>query len=350
MQTFTVRNVNHALPFALATLRNEGIPVAPRGMKTLELDGPVATTYTEPREMVLFDADRDANPFFHFFEALWILAGRKDVASLAYFLPRMADFSDDGVVFNAPYGYRLRQHFGFDQIEAAIEKLKADPETRQAVLSIWDAEIDGLSGRKSKDFPCNDMIMLKVRDGKLRMTVCNRSNDVLWGAYGANVVQFSTLLVYLAGRVGVGVGAYTQISDSFHVYDDNPFWNKWLDKHRYGVPPALDPYDDELLVAQMDPKSPRYMHPDELVSGDFDHDLKLFWQWWDDRSVVVDGKFNTFSFQHTVWPMMLAFEAWKSGDRAAGRDKVNYVRAPDWRLAGQRWMDRRLDKKDALTT
>ena len=33
---------------------------------------------------------------------------------------------------------------------------------------------------------------------KLCMTVCNRSNDMLWGAYGANVVHMSMLQEFVA--------------------------------------------------------------------------------------------------------------------------------------------------------
>ena len=174
MKSITVRNVNHVLPLAMALLRDIGKRVAPRGLETLEIVGPFATVYERPEEMVLFDPLRDANPFFHFFEALWILQGRQDVAFLAWFLPRMADFSDDGVTFHAPYGYRLREGFGFDQIEFCIKALRADPDTRQAVMSIWHP---GLDWKATKDRPCNDMVMFKLRDGKLRMTVCNRSND-----------------------------------------------------------------------------------------------------------------------------------------------------------------------------
>ena len=57
------------------------------------------------------------------------------------------------------------------------------------------------------------------------MTVCNRSNDMLWGAYGANAVHMSMLQEYLASRLEIAVGEYTQISDSFHVYQ-NDVWER----------------------------------------------------------------------------------------------------------------------------
>lgn len=342
MITLKVRNVNHALPRALAMLRDDGKRIAPRGQPTLEMSEPVATCYTCPEEMVLFDQQRDANPFFHFFEALWILAGRRDVEFLAHFNKRMADYSDDGSTFHAPYGYRLREGFGFDQIETAIEKLAQSPDTRQVVLSIWDPAQDYLP---SKDIPCNDMLMFKVRDGELRMLVANRSNDAVWGAYGANVVQFSTLQVYMARRLGVPVGTYTQVSDSFHVYDDNPFWDWWVDTHKYGTPPVYDPYsEDELLLAQFDPAQMMFMQTHELRCGSFDADLTSFFTQWENGQADVFSKYETISFIDTVMPMYRAFKSWKRGDREGAMELSKFIRAADWRIAVEMWLARRVKR------
>lgn len=352
MYTLKCLNVNHALPRAMALLRDEGRRVAPRGMATFELPEPVATEYLNPREMVLFDPIRDANPVFHFFEALWVLRGRSDVRFLAYFLPRMADFSDDGISFHAPYGYRMRTQFGFDQIEAAVNALRTDPDSRQAVLCIWDPMNDWV---RTNDKPCNTQVLLKIRDGKLRMTVCNRSNDVVLGAYGANVVQFSTLLVYLAGRIGVGVGTYTQVSDSFHVYEDNPYWLAWLDRHGHGggTSPVNNAYADGSVSESV--YRPDYMMPDELDAGVFDDDLTTFFELWDNYhddagEYSSEGKiwhvdsYQTESFRETVLPMYVAFYNWRIGNREAALDVARTVKARDWSVALQAWMQRRLDK------
>jgi hypothetical protein len=178
MYSIKVHNVNEALPIGLALLRDVGQRVAPRGQVTLEYPGPVATTYINPTHRVLMDPDRDANPFFHFFEAMWILAGRDDVAFLSYFNKRMSDYSDDGERFHAPYGHRLRKAYGFDQIEGVISELETNPDSRRAVAAIWHPALD--LAKNSKDIPCNDTIFFKLRRGKLNMTVACRSNDVVW--------------------------------------------------------------------------------------------------------------------------------------------------------------------------
>ena len=60
------------------------------------------------------------------------------------------------------------------------------------------------------------------------MTVCNRSNDMIWGAYGANAVHMSILMEYVAVAVNAPMGSYYQISDSFHIYE-NEQWDKIKD-------------------------------------------------------------------------------------------------------------------------
>lgn len=352
MNSITVKNVNHALPLALALLRDTGIKVAPRGMPTIELPTPFATTYENPSEMVLFDAVRDANPWFHLFESLWVLHGRDDVQFLQWFLPRMADFSDDGGKFHAPYGYRMRHSFGFDQIEFCIKALSEDHDTRQAVISIWDPAIDW---KKTKDRPCNTLVMFKVRNNKLRMTVCNRSNDAILGAYGANVVQFSTLLKYVAGYVGVEIGTYTQMSDSFHVYEDNSYWLAWLAMHVAGVPGIDDPYElrDMARSTHGNSEAPDpscwFMPPNEISSGAFDEDLNTFFVYWDENkgpssNLLNERNYATDSFAQTVLPMLQGLINWRQGKRPVALEVMGYVKALDWQIAGKQWMQRRIER------
>src|SRR5690606_9555427 len=119
--------------------------------KTSSRNGPVAqilepviVTYTHPRERVLLYTERDCNPFFHLYESLWMLAGRNDVAPLAYYNKRMPEFSDDGKTFHGAYGYRWRTHFGWDQLRAIVEELRTNSNSRRVVLQMWDANISNL--------------------------------------------------------------------------------------------------------------------------------------------------------------------------------------------------------------
>lgn len=314
-------------------LKHNGVPIAPRdGQKTLEYPSIVCTTYTNPRERVLWCPVRDANPFFHFFEALWILAGRKDVAFLSRFNKRMADYSDNGVNFHAPYGYRLRKHFGFDQIERAIEMLTDNPDTRRVVLQIWDPAFD--FGKSSKDLPCNDFIMLKARGGMLHMTVCCRSNDVIWGAYGANVVQFSMLLEYIATRAGLGVGEYRQLSDSFHVYTENPFWQYFTVKGD-DLWPIHDLYADGEAAPY-----------EGMFIDDFDRDLAKFFTAWDLHGNPAGPlplvTYSTAAFHEVVLPMYRAHSLFKQGQLLGACHTLQHAPPCDWLGAAHLWLTRRI--------
>ena len=158
--TIRARNVNEALRLGVLYMKEYDVRrIAPRDDEwTIERVGPVVTEYVYPQERVCTIPERDANPFFHLFESLWILGGRKDVAYLEQFNSNMRRYSDDGVTYNAPYGWRLREQFGIDQIEFAIRMLKEDPDTRRCVLQIWGVNDLGL---QSKDIPCNDTIFFR---------------------------------------------------------------------------------------------------------------------------------------------------------------------------------------------
>ena len=78
------RNVEIALWEGIKILQEYGEKVSPRGEETIEAPAPVVTEYSRPLERVLLNQVRDANPFFHFMESMWILAGRRDVKFLSH--------------------------------------------------------------------------------------------------------------------------------------------------------------------------------------------------------------------------------------------------------------------------
>jgi len=198
---------------------------------------------TNPYFRCVGNNERDINIFFLLAEALWIFKGEKDVEFLEIFNTKMKTFSDDGKVFHAPYGFRMRKHGvssydeinstspennghasqqiidGFDQVEKALQMLDENPETRRVALQIWNAELD--LGTDSVDIPCNDFVMLKIRDGKMITTIANRSNDLHWGL-PTNVFQFSFVTEVMARILGVELGTQTHNSQSLHVYTSNP--------------------------------------------------------------------------------------------------------------------------------
>jgi thymidylate synthase len=191
---------------------------------------------------------RNINIFFLLAEAIWIALGKKDAYFLTLFNKKISDFSDDGKTFHAPYGYRLR-HWGirtedsfvdnlnaskgYDQVIDAIKLFSENPNTRQVVMSIWNPNFD--LGYKTKDIPCNDILMLKIRNGKLITTIQNRSNDLHWGL-PTNIFQFSFLTEIIAGSLGIELGTQTHNSQTLHIYEWNDIAKSmsdlWIKKYK----------------------------------------------------------------------------------------------------------------------
>jgi hypothetical protein len=349
--TLTVPDINDALPGALPMLLRHGKDHTAASVAnekpTIEWPGLWITEYTNPTRCVLFDPIRDANPFFHYLEALWIIRGRNDVGFLKHLLPRMADYSDDGETFHGAYGYRLRNWLDradnrFDQIEAAIRILKNKPTSRQVVMSIWDPDAD--LGAKTKDMPCNDMIMLKVRNGRLNMTVNNRSNDSILGCYGANAVQFSMLLMYMAARIGVGVGTYHQVSDSFHVYEDNPYWLWFKEAYEKNPTRWRDPLEESRR--QYVTIGDNNLFVDEHTMF-LDAEMEQFFVRAEDsithgNALLPFAKTTAIRTATNLWN---ALRAYRRGEFAEARDDLWMIDLSDWRMAAQAWMERRIAKK-----
>lgn len=327
-----VNNVNEALPLGLTLLQARGVLSESRGLHTMRVPGPVSTVYSQPRQRVLFDTIRDANPFFHLIESLWILSGSNRVELPKYFLDSISQFSDDGVVFHGAYGHRLRSAFGFDQIERACEMLKRKPDTRQVVMSIWNPIMD--LDKSTKDMPCNDMIMLDIVEGQLNMTVCNRSNDAVWGAYGANAVQFSILQEFIAIMVGVKVGYYVQQSNNYHVYTDNPFWLKFREgEYEHGH--VYNPYSMDSV------------HPYPLAA-DAEDALMLYYDCIRMATQVEQGEnllyveyVSTFG-RNVVEPVVRAYSLYKAKLYTSALVVIQDIPAEDWRLAMAEWVERRM--------
>lgn len=450
-----------------------------RNGTVLVVDEPVIITYECPTERVLFNTARDANPFFHVYESLWMLAGRNDVEPLAYYNSRIANYSDDGKTFNGAYGYRWR-HAGplrwdlegegeearpnmragvrptstdkegeprIDQLQILINHLRAMPESRRAVLSMWNVENDLLkigggicptckgewteakakeldenpaqpcpncggnplnpylhakspleltcvrcngTGKSSttlydqnnpsyrgemvsechackgkglllnpgaRDVCCNLDVMFALReephDGDaqenvtytenrrtgavtarhLDMTVTNRSNDMVWGALGANVVHFSFLQEYMAAHLGARVGHYHHISNNMHVYCERDDWKP------------------ELLLAADNPKqrtmwSPRTLEYGELarvplVSNPtrFDEELPLFVE--RHKQYSMGGNYSEQFLMRVAQPLCLAWHRYKLKEWDGVFAALRECEDEAWRSVAETWMDKR---------
>jgi thymidylate synthase len=308
-------------------INEKGVVRASRNGPVKVFPSAMSTVYLKPQERVLFWDARDANPFFHLMEALWMLDGRRDVEWISRFSANIANYSDDGKVFNGAYGWRWRYHYGMDQLLVIADRLRRNPDDRRQVLSMWDPRQD-LSHQHTKDVPCNVSACFQVdTDGRLALMVFNRSNDLIWGAHGANAVQFSVLQEVMASLTGLGVGTYTQTSFNTHIYQGH--W-EMAEKLAGCVP---DFFSSRTVS---DPYSAGEVQPYPMVQ-----DSRT---WFTDLEKFMVGGASGFSnsfFGDVAVPMREAWLSRKEGRLGDMAQHILRVEAADWRLAARDWIERR---------
>jgi len=321
------RNPDEGLQEVAKHLLVHGFTRNSRNGTVLAYGEPVMTEVTHPTERAVLWAKRDANPFFHVMEALWMLHGGQDVAFVKEFNSKIVNYSDDGATFNGAYGHRWRHHFGKDQLKLIVAALKKDPQCRRQVLSMWDGHRD--LGLQSKDLPCNTHAYVQIDAmDKLALTMCNRSNDLVWGAFGANVVHFTFLQEYLASALGKEMAPYRSMSANLHCY---------LDIHEGLL--------RDLASRDLVPSTYRSMEERErcplmsLPVNRWQRELDMFMA---DTETSFDDPF----FTTVAVPMRNAWRAFKNKADPqrvdAALEHVKDIGTWDWNAACATWLHRRL--------
>ena len=196
----------------LSRILSEGREVAPRGQRVKEVLG-LSLKIQDARDNIVVNPVRNLNFRFMVAEWLWIAFGLDDVRLLARYNSQMARFSDDGLILRGAYGPRLASQWRY-----IAEALKRNPETRQAVATIWTP-----SPEPSKDIPCTISLQFLLRDGALHTFANMRSSDA-WLGLPYDVFTFSMLGNALAGELRVQPGPLHLHLASSHLYEAH--WEK----------------------------------------------------------------------------------------------------------------------------
>ena len=147
----------------------------------------------------------------------WYLSGDRNIKKLGELFgkippiwEKMAD-SDGNVMSN--YGWQWQRN---NQIDYVVGKLREQPKTRHAAISIYDAkEFE----QYRKDTPCTYAIQFTILNDKLNMSVYMRSNDI-WYGFCNDQYQFSMLQKMIAERLSIDVGWYYHHAHNMHLYND----------------------------------------------------------------------------------------------------------------------------------
>ena len=171
----------------------------------------------DPLDNHITNKQRDWKLRYAMAEWDWYLSGDPSVAKLGKLygkIPpiweRMAD-SDGNVMSN--YGWQWQRN---NQIDYVVGKLRNDPNTRHAAISIYDCKE---YEKYRNDTPCTYAVQFTIIDNKLNMSVYMRSNDI-WYGFCNDQYQFSMLQKMIAGRLSIDVGWYYHHAHNMHLYND----------------------------------------------------------------------------------------------------------------------------------
>lgn len=123
-----------------------------------------------------------------------------------------AQYTDDGL-FHGAYGPRIAG--GPAKI---VRLLQRDPDSRQAVLTIYDQHRDLQSG--ARDIPCTLTLQYFIRRGMLCARTSMRSNDA-WLGLPYDLTQFCALQGAIASALNIPMGRYTHTIGSLHLYEQH---------------------------------------------------------------------------------------------------------------------------------
>ena len=150
-------------------------------------------------------------------ELLWYLAKSNDLEFISYYLDQYRKESEDGATVYGAYGPRLFNKRGNDQVKNVLDLLGRHSSTRRAVIQLFDAED---IAAPHKEIPCTCTLQFMVRDGRLELAACMRSNDAFKGL-PHDVFSFTMIQEIVARTLGHQLGVYTHFVGSLHLYDSD---------------------------------------------------------------------------------------------------------------------------------
>lgn len=121
---------------------------------------------------------------------------------------RVAELGDSDSYATRLYDYA---HTGKDQIRWVIDRLAANPSTRDATVTTFQPLTD------TSYIPCVSLLDFWLVKGELQLAVYAHAIDFGTKGY-ANLVELAALQNRVANDLGVGVGTLTMTVKSAHIY------------------------------------------------------------------------------------------------------------------------------------
>jgi len=158
-------------------------------------------------------------PYVAASELAWALSGQKNVEFISKYSKMWSKFTNEQNEVDAAYGYRMRRHFGRDQLLDALDSLIKNKSSRQILVNYWDPATDGLLNEgKIKNVPCPFAFQLNVgRNDSLYLTVFMRSSDLVVGL-PYDYMFYDLLAVAIANELKLNKKGITILSANSHIY------------------------------------------------------------------------------------------------------------------------------------
>lgn len=197
---------------------------------TLNLDRNVKIAEYTAKEKTLYDSGTNKVEDFAKASKFWTqLANPNGTVNSAYgFL----------IFKNRSHGNKEFESLGEDLSmrtpwEWCVESLKADKDTRQAILRFNLPEHAWIG---NKDFPCTMHGVFQIREDRLNFSIVMRSQDMVKGA-AYDWPWFISLMEKMVDELkptypSLNIGAYTHAASSIHIYEKNlDIINKMLGRY-----------------------------------------------------------------------------------------------------------------------
>ena len=206
------RNANEAYEYLFDRIIQDGVKFA----DTKALFN-VGFYITNPMDNKIINKERNWKPDYAEAEWQWYLKGIPYVFELGNIYGKIPEIwkrmADDSGRVNSNYGYQWNRE---EQLSKVISMLKANPNTRQATISIYDGkEIN----KYANDTPCTYAVQFTIVHNRLDMCVTMRSND-LWYGFCNDQYCFSELQRLVSTQLDIELGVYYHFAHNMHLYND----------------------------------------------------------------------------------------------------------------------------------
>ena len=212
---------------AVRKLLQQGQIVDTRGSDVLELIDQ-KLKLTNPRKLGIYDRARKFKKEYAIAELLWYIGRDPKPGNIGELASIWKDIQDDEGKVESNYGLYV---FG-ENWEWIVTELESDPESRRAVISIYD---NSHKHSNYRDHPCTMSLQFLIRNEHLHLIWNMRSSDLVFGF--CNDMFCASMILQLMlnelDEMDLRLGDITFNLGSLHVYERHfkmimqasKFWN-----------------------------------------------------------------------------------------------------------------------------